>query len=119
MDKMDLIVGIICKQSENCCIKNRWNRGSMFLFILFPAVAALLLAYTKGNGPLCRSLISSGAVLGTLNSQGISLFNCQVASKQLLFRLLDFLSSEPKWGEGDSCQECSNKFGITNRKHHW
>jgi len=78
----------------------------------------LLLAYMKGNGGLCRALISGGAVLGSLNAQGISLFNCQVASKQLLFKLLDFLSAEPKWGEGEVCEECTAKFGVTNRKHH-
>ena len=89
------------------------------MLILLFLITALLLAYMKGNGSLCRALISAGAVLGTMNSQGISMFNCQVASKQLLNRLLDFLSVEPKWGEGDFCEECTNKFGITNRKHHW
>ena len=43
----------------------------------------------------------------------------QVATKQLLFRLLDSLGAEPKWGEGDLCEECGAKFGITLRKHHW
>ena len=51
--------------------------------------------------------------------QGVSIFNCHVATKQLLYRLLDFLSQEPKWGEGDVCEECTAKFGITTRKHHW
>jgi hypothetical protein len=73
----------------------------------------------KGNGPLCRALVKSGAVLGTLNHHGVSIFNYQVATKQLLFRLLDFLSQEPKWGEGDLCEECGAKFGITTRRHHW
>ena len=80
---------------------------------------ALLLAYTKGNGGLCRALVKSGMVaLGTLNNSDISIFNCAVASKALLSRILDYLSVEPKWGEGDLCQECKQKFGITTRKHH-
>ena len=80
---------------------------------------ALLLAYMKGNGGLCRALVKSGLVaLGTLNNADISIFNCAVASKALLSRILDYLSIEPKWGEGDLCQECKQKFGITTRKHH-
>ena len=81
--------------------------------------SALLLAYMKGNGAMCRSLVKAGATLGTLNASGTSIFNCQVATKQLLFRLLDSLNSEPKWGEGENCEECGTKFGITTRKHHW
>lgn len=79
---------------------------------------ALLLAYMKGHGAMCRSLVKAGATLGTLNHQGVSMFNCQVATKQLLCRLLDSLSQEPKWGEGDVCEECTAKFGITTRRHH-
>jgi len=79
---------------------------------------ALLLAYMKGNGAMCRSLVKGGATLGTLNNNGVSIFNSEVATKQLLFRLLDSLGQEPKWGEGDVCEECTNKFGITTRKHH-
>ena len=80
---------------------------------------ALLLAYMKGNGGLCRALVKSGAVaLGTLNNAEVSIFSCAVASKALLSRLLDYLSIEPKWGEGDICQECKQKFGLTTRKHH-
>ena len=73
----------------------------------------------KGNGAMCRSLVKAGATLGTLNSNGVSIFNSEVATKQLLFRLLDSLGQEPKWGEGDVCEECTAKFGITTRKHHW
>ena len=80
---------------------------------------ALLLAYMKGNGGMCRALVKAGAaVLGNFNNAGVSIFNCAVASKSLLFKLLDYLSIEPKWGEGDLCQECNQKFGITTRKHH-
>ncbi|RZF38114.1 hypothetical protein LSTR_LSTR006513, partial [Laodelphax striatellus] len=32
--------------------------------------------------------------------------------------LLDHLSNEPPWAEGDICLECGTKFGITMRKHH-
>lgn len=48
----------------------------------------LLLAYTKGNANLCRAIVRAGARLGVNNNQGINIFNYQVATKQLLFRLL-------------------------------
>lgn len=48
----------------------------------------LLLAYMNGNGPLCRAIARAGACLGTVNRNGISIFNHPVATKQLLFRLL-------------------------------
>jgi len=78
----------------------------------------LLLAYIKGNGDVCRSLVKRGAILGTLNKAGVNIFNHPVATKQLLFRLLDLLSQEPRWGEGDCCEECMAKFGLTTRRHH-
>jgi len=78
----------------------------------------LLLAYIKGNGGLCRALVTRGAILGTFNKSQVNIFNHEVATKQLLYRLLDLLSAEPRWGEGDCCEECQNKFGITTRKHH-
>jgi len=78
----------------------------------------LLLAYIKGSGDLCRALVKRGAILGTLNKSGVNIFNHQVATKQLLFRLLDLLSQEPRWGEGDCCEECQAKFGLTTRRHH-
>ena len=34
-------------------------------------------------------------------------------------RLLDALSQEPAWCDGDNCMECGTKFGIATRKHHW
>ncbi|XP_037090495.1 rabankyrin-5-like [Pollicipes pollicipes] len=79
---------------------------------------ALLLAYMKGNVNLCMTLVKAGASLGIMNNQGVSIFNFQVATKQLLFRLLDALSQEPGWCDGDYCMECSTKFGIATRKHH-
>ncbi|GFY63345.1 rabankyrin-5 [Trichonephila inaurata madagascariensis] len=78
----------------------------------------LLLAYINGNGNLCRALVRAGACLGSCNRQGINIFNNQVATKQLLYRLLDFLPKEPPWCEGETCMECSSKFGIKTRKHH-
>ncbi|XP_066551312.1 rabankyrin-5 isoform X2 [Amia ocellicauda] len=78
----------------------------------------LLLAYMKGNANLCRAIVRAGARLGVNNNQGINIFNYQVATKQLLFRLLDMLSKEPPWCDGSNCYECIAKFGVTTRKHH-
>ncbi|CAF0854297.1 unnamed protein product [Brachionus calyciflorus] len=78
----------------------------------------LLLAYQNGNGNLCRSLIKYGATIGTYNEDGVSIFNYPVASKQLIFKLLDILNKESPWVEAEICLECRNKFSITNRKHH-
>lgn len=52
------------------------------------AVSALILAYTKGNGNLCRSLVKAGACVGAMNKDGVTIFNYQVASnsKTLLKR---------------------------------
>lgn len=52
------------------------------------SIAVLLLAYMKGNANLCRAIVRAGARLGVNNNQGINIFNYQVATKQLLFRLL-------------------------------
>lgn len=78
----------------------------------------LLLAYMKGNANLCRAIVKAGARLGVNNNQGINIFNYQVATKQLLFRLLDMLTQEPPWCDGSNCYECAAKFGVTTRKHH-
>ena len=61
---------------------------------------ALLLAYMKGNGGLCRALVKSGTVvLGNLNNAGVSIFNCAVASKVVfLFVLLE----QVRWGRGET-----------------
>lgn len=80
--------------------------------------SGLLLAYMNGNGNLCRAMVRYGACLGVTNKHGTSIFNYQVATKQLLLRLLDHLSQEPPWVEGDACLECGAKFGITIRRHH-
>ncbi|XP_078535807.1 rabankyrin-5 isoform X1 [Lissotriton helveticus] len=78
----------------------------------------ILLAYMKGNANLCRAIVRAGARLGDNNNQGINIFNYQVATKQLLFRLLDMLTKEPPWCDGSNCYECTAKFGVTTRKHH-
>ncbi len=78
----------------------------------------MIIAYINGNGNLCRALIKAGSCLGTCNNDGINIFNCHVATKNLLYRLLDFLPQEPPWTVNDQCLECGVKFGITNRKHH-
>ncbi|KAK2174571.1 hypothetical protein NP493_794g01007 [Ridgeia piscesae] len=78
----------------------------------------LMLAYFNGNANLCRAVVRAGAMMGLHNKDGVSIFNAPVATKQLLFKLLDMLSREPPWCEGDNCLECGVKFGIKTRKHH-
>lgn len=62
------------------------NTGSMIVDVFLLSV--LLLAYMKGNANLCRAIVRAGARLGVTNNQSINIFNYQVATKQLLFRLL-------------------------------
>ncbi|KAJ0173068.1 hypothetical protein K1T71_011244 [Dendrolimus kikuchii] len=78
----------------------------------------LLLAYMNGQGAMCRVLVRAGACLAQENKDGVSIFNYQVATKQLLHRLLDVLPNEAPWAESDLCQECGTKFTLTMRKHH-
>ncbi|XP_057341018.1 rabankyrin-5 [Microplitis mediator] len=78
----------------------------------------LLIAYMKGNGNLCRTLVKAGACLGSMNKDGVTIFNYQVATKQLLYRLLDSLTQEAPWADKDICLECGTKFSLTMRKHH-
>jgi hypothetical protein len=52
------------------------------------SISGLLLAYVNGNGNLCRALVRAGSKLGTMNKQGLNIFNAPVATKQLLFKLL-------------------------------
>ncbi|XP_065197269.1 rabankyrin-5-like [Sycon ciliatum] len=78
----------------------------------------ILLAYMSGAGNLCRSLLRHNAHPGVINKQGVSMFNSPVATKKLLFRLLEMLSSEPPWLEGTQCYTCQANFGIKTRKHH-
>lgn len=79
----------------------------------------LLLAYMRGETQLCRVLVRSGACLGAENKDGVSIFNYKLATNQLLHRLLDELAVEAPWSSSDFCQECTTKFSLTMRKHHW
>ena len=36
-----------------------------------------------------------------------------------LLPVTDMLSKEPPWCDGSNCYECTAKFGVTTRKHHW
>lgn len=81
--------------------------------------SALLLAYQRALGPLCRVLVRSGACLGTENKEGVTIFNYKLATNQLLHKLLDQLHAESPWAASESCQECGTRFSLTMRKHHW
>ncbi|ESO10241.1 hypothetical protein HELRODRAFT_190418 [Helobdella robusta] len=80
--------------------------------------SVLMLAYFNGNSSLCRAIVKHGATLGTKNKEGMSIFNAPVATKQLLFKMLDMLKKEPPWTDGENCLQCDVKFGLTTRKHH-
>lgn len=93
---------------------------STALFLSLPHLfSALLLAYIAGNTTLCDALIKSRAHPGIANKQSVSIFTAPVATKQLMFRILDQISHEPTWLEGNFCQNCNMKFNISHRKHHW
>lgn len=79
----------------------------------------LLLAFMRGQAPLCKVLVKSGACLGAENKDGVTIFNYKLATNQLLHKLLDQLPQESPWATSDMCQECGTKFTITMRKHHW
>lgn len=79
----------------------------------------LLLAYMRGQAALCKVLVKHGACLGAENKDGITIFNFQLATNQLLLKLLDQLQQESPWATSEICQECTAKFTITMRKHHW
>jgi hypothetical protein len=40
----------------------------------------------KGNVALCKALVRAGACLAATNKSGVSIFNYQLATKQLLVR---------------------------------
>lgn len=79
----------------------------------------LLLAFMRGQAPLCKVLAKNGACLGAENREGVTIFNFKLATNQLLHKLLDHLPQESPWATSDLCQECGTKFTITMRKHHW
>ncbi|CAK9807017.1 Ankfy1 [Anthophora quadrimaculata] len=62
--------------------------------------------------------INNADLDGSMNKEGITIFNYQVATKQLLYRLLDSLTKEAPWADKDLCLECGTKFSLTMRKHH-
>ncbi|XP_011188184.2 rabankyrin-5 isoform X1 [Zeugodacus cucurbitae] len=78
----------------------------------------LLLAFMRGQSPLCKALVKYGACLGMENRDGVNIFNFKLATDQLLHKLLDQLPQESPWSESDVCQECRIKFSLTIRKHH-
>jgi hypothetical protein len=47
---------------------------------------ALLLAYMRGNVSLCKALVKAGCCLGSMNRDGVTIFNYQVPTKQLLHK---------------------------------
>lgn len=79
----------------------------------------LLLAFMRGQAPLCKVLVKNGACLGAENRDGVTIFNYKLATNQLLHKLLDQLPQESPWATSELCQECGTKFTITMRKHHW
>ena len=76
--------------------------------------SVLLLAYQKGNTNLCKSIVRAGACMGKTNAAGLSIFNYPVATKQLLFKLLDMLPVEPPWvtGRWNCLISCGSGFVI-------
>ncbi|XP_055377542.1 rabankyrin-5 [Condylostylus longicornis] len=78
----------------------------------------LLLAFMRGQAPLCKVLVKNGACLGAENRDGVTIFNFKLATNQLLHKLLDQLPQESPWSESELCQECGTKFTLTMRKHH-
>ncbi|EFN77373.1 rabankyrin-5 [Harpegnathos saltator] len=102
----------ICELFLECMAKYPVNNADL------DGNTPLLIAYMKGNGNLCRTLVRAGACLGSMNKDGITIFNYQVATKQLLYRLLDSLTQEAPWSDKDCCLECGTKFSLTMRKHH-
>lgn len=73
---------VLCRLLLLLLLLTMWGLWPVF------CLAVLLLAYMKGNSNLCRAIVRAGARLGVNNNQGINIFNYQVATKQLLFRLL-------------------------------
>lgn len=47
-----------------------------------------LLAYMNGNAELCKSALRCGVCLAVTNNYGVSVFNYETPTKQLLFSLL-------------------------------
>lgn len=109
----DNLAASICELFIECMPKYPINQAD------FQGNTPLLLAYMRGETQLCRVLVKSGACLGAENKDGVSIFNYKLATNQLLTRLLDELAVEAPWSSSDFCQECTTKFSLTMRKHHW
>lgn len=109
----DTVAASICQLFLECMPNYPLNQPDLL------GNTPLLLAYMRGEAQLCRELVQKGACLGAENKEGVSIFNYQLATNQLLYRLLDELSVESPWSSSDFCQECATKFSLTMRKHHW
>ena len=101
---------------KECWIKLVLNYLAVYnniLNVIYNSIILICCNCCKGNVTLCK------ACLAATNKDGVSIFNYQLVTKQLLVCLLEQLNEEPPWAEHDYCMECGNKFGITTRKHHW
>uniref|UniRef100_A0A1B0DLG8 Uncharacterized protein n=1 Tax=Phlebotomus papatasi TaxID=29031 RepID=A0A1B0DLG8_PHLPP len=108
----DNVAATICELFLECMPKYPINQTDL------QGNTPLLLAYMRGQAPLCKVLVKNGACLGAENKDGVTIFNFQLATNQLLHRLLDQLPQESPWAASDVCQECGEKFSFTTRKHH-
>uniref|UniRef100_A0A1B0CGM8 Putative ankyrin n=1 Tax=Lutzomyia longipalpis TaxID=7200 RepID=A0A1B0CGM8_LUTLO len=108
----DNTAATICELFLECMPKYPINQTD------FQGNTPLLLAFMRGQAPMCKVLVKNGACLGTENKDGVNIFNFQLATNQLLHKLLDQLPQESPWAASDVCQECGEKFSFTTRKHH-
>ncbi|XP_037922390.1 rabankyrin-5 [Hermetia illucens] len=108
----DNTAAAICELFLECMPKYPINEPDM------DGNTPLLLAFMRGQAPLCKVLVKNGACLGAENKDGVTIFNFKLATDQLLHKLLDQLPQESPWATSDMCQECGTKFTITMRKHH-
>ena len=51
-------------------------------------------------------------------NEGLNIFNLEVPTQRLKFRILDQIQVEPPWAETEKCQITDEKFGMRLRKHH-
>lgn len=110
----DNVAAAICELFLECMPKYPVNTAE-----LQQGNTPLLLAFMRGQAPLCKVLVKNGACLGAENKDGVTIFNFKLATNQLLHKLLDQLPQESPWATSDLCQECGAKFTIIMRKHHW
>ena len=79
---------------------------------------AMFLAYSNGDTGLCVALARLGSVLAVPNNEGLNIFNLEVSTQRLKYRILDQIQVEPPWAETDKCQITDEKFSMRLRKHH-